>query len=417
MPYSSAYFIKLCKEQIEKRYFLVDDRGEIQRNLENLSQKIEEKTGVLISLSTLKRIWKNKFKQKPQAATLNALAAILDYEDWQDFVERNQVQANRFSGKKFWIPAALLAAAALVVIAIVLSGPGQRHKNALVVKGDIDFTAKKTEYTGVPTTVVFNYNVRNVEADSFSFQQSWNENFRRRIDPGGNAISTIYYESGYHRAKLFANSTKIAELPVHIVSNGWEPHIYYSNREKIPIYFPAGKITGSGILHISSELLEEQHVDLSRYFYSRTVYSSRFGVSSDNFTLVSRLKLDSLLYSDCPWMSIIVVTEKNIHLVEFRSRGCENLAYYKMGEVQRGGGENDLSALGCDIYNWQEVGIRIRNKTAVISLNGTDCFTEKYEENYGDIMALIFSFEYTGSVDFVTLSDENGDVVFEDTFD
>lgn len=417
MPFSSEYYITLCKEQIERRYFLVDDRGELQRNLENLSQKIEEKTGVLISLSTLKRIWKNTFKQKPQTATLNALAAILDYKDWHDFVEQNQAGATRSARKWIWIPVGLLAAAGIALILILFLSPGLRTKNALVVRGDIDFNAKKTEYTGVPTTVVFNYNVSNVVADSFSFQQSWNDNFRVPVDPEGKAISSIYYESGYHRAKLFANNTKIAELPIHILSEGWEPHLYYSDREKVPIYFPADKITGNGELHISRELLEEQHVDLSRYFFTRTVDSRRFDVSSDNFTLVSRMRLDSLEYNDCPWMSIIVVTEVHIYMVELRGKGCEHLAYYKLGEVERGGGNNDLSALGCDLFEWQEVGIHVENKHAEISLNGTVRFSEQYQEDFGDIMALILSFERTGSVDFVKLSDENGRVVFEDTFD
>ncbi|MGW8315339.1 MAG: hypothetical protein ACWGNV_07045 [Bacteroidales bacterium] len=417
MPLSSEYYIKLCIEKIEKRYFLVDDRGEIQRNLENLSQKIEEKTGVLISLSTLKRIWRKKFKQKPQTATLNALAAILDYKDWQDFVERNQGSTNRFPGKNVWIPVGIVAAVSIVVVLILMVSQEQGSRTSLVIKGDIDFNAKKTEYLGVPTTVIFTYDVSNIEADSFSFQQSWNDNFRRRIDPEGKAISSIYYESGYHRAKLFANNTKIAELPIHIFSEGWEPNVYYDNQEKIPIYFPGDQITGSGELHISRELLEDQHVDLSRYFYTRTVESRRFNVSSDNFTLLSRLKLDSLAYSDCPWMSIIVVTEKNIHIVELRTKGCENLAYYKVGEIERRGGENDLSSLGCNLYTWQEVAIQIRNKNAVISINGKECVTDKYEEDYGDIMALIYSFERTGSIDFVRLSDENNNVVFEDSFD
>jgi hypothetical protein len=417
MPQSNEYYIRLCREQIEKRYFLVDDRGELQRNLEILSRKIEEKTGVLISLSTLKRIWKNNFKQKPQTATLDALATLLDYKDWQDFMERNRKGSDSTSGRKGWLWAGLAAVAVIAVLVLLYLLPGQGRQKVLVVRGDIDFNAKKTEYLGVPTTVIFNYNVSNVEADSFSFQQSWNNNFRVRIDPEGKAISSIYYESGYHRAKLFANQTKIAELPIHILSKGWEPHLCYSDREKVPIYFPSDQITGRGQLHISSELLEQQNVDLSRYFFTRTVDSRRYEVSSDNFALVSRMRLDSMEYSECPWMSVIVVTEVNIFVVELRGKGCENLTYYKLGEIQRGGGENDLSALGCNLYEWQEVGIRVENKHAEISLGGKVCFSEDFQEDFGDIAALILSFERTGSVDFVRLYDENQEVVFEDSFD
>lgn len=86
-------------------------------------------------------------------------------------------------------------------------------------------------------------------------------------------------------------------------------------------------------MHLAKELLEEQNVDVSNFFYTRTVNSRKFNVSSDNFSLISRLKLDSLQYSECPWMS------------------------------------------------------------------------------------LIFSFERTGSIDFVKLANENGTTVFEDTFE
>ena len=59
----------------------------------------------------------------------------------------------------------------------------------------------------------------------------------------------------------------------------------------------------------------------------------------------------------------------------------------------------------------------MENKHAEISLGGKVCFSEDFQEDFGDIAALILSFERTGSVDFVRLYDENQEVVFEDSFD
>ena len=116
-------------------------------------------------------------------------------------------------------------------------------------------------------------------------------------------------------------------------------------------------------------------------------------------------------------MSLILVTEVHIFQINLRNKGCEHYAHYKLGEVQRGGANNYLSALGCNIFQWQELVIRVRNKHATISINEIDCFEEQFKEDFGDIVALIFSFERTGSIDFVKLANENGTTVFEDTFE
>src|SRR6201993_2881697 len=51
-----------------------------------LSELIREKTGVMISHVTLKRIWgKVKYESLPNTHTLNTLVQYLGYENWRDF--------------------------------------------------------------------------------------------------------------------------------------------------------------------------------------------------------------------------------------------------------------------------------------------------------------------------------------------
>ena len=416
MTFSEEHYIKLCKKLIEEKFSFNNGNGSSQRNLEILSRHIEEKTGVTISLSTLKRLWKNKFKQSPQLATLNALSVVLDYKDWQDFKLSNQKKVRQPSLKRTLVIIGIILIVALTFIGLLYIKPVNIAKKPQV-KGPVHFAAEKTVTSGIPNTVIFKYDVSNVEADSFFIQQTWNDKHKVRINPEGKAFSSIYYESGYHRARLIANNTQIAMKPIHILSNGWEPHIYYDENDQIPIDFKNETFIEDGKLHLKKTLLEKRHVDFSKFFFSRISNSQEFNISSDNFMIVSRLKVDSLQNSLCPWITQIIVTEKHIFRISLRKKGCEKYASYKIGEIERSGSNHDLSALGCNVFEWQEISIRVQNKNAEIRLNGKVEFEELFKEDFGKIVGLIYLFEGTGSIDYVKLAGSDDHAVFEDNFE
>lgn len=409
-------YIALCREQIEKKYAFANGNGYTQRNLELLSQNIEDKTGTIISLSTLKRLWKGNFKQSPQIATLNALAAVLNYKDWQEFKLQNQpaqnqpTQKSAVSRRRWIMPLILLVLFSVTFVAL------NSWEKEVKVMGPVHFSTQKTVTSGIPNTVIFNYDLSQVEAEEFYIQQTWNDLHRMPIDPNGKAYTSIYYEPGYHKARLFADDSMLAVQPVHILSDGWEPHIYYSMEDKEPIRFKNDNFIADGNLHLGKELLSRRKVDLSKSFFTRISNSQEFQVSSDNFSLLSRIKTDSLFDKLCPWMEIIIVTEKHIFAINLQNKGCERYASYKTGEVYRSGEDNDLSALGVSVYDWQDVGIRVENKNAEISINGKVVFRENYKEDYGDVMALIYGFDGTGSLDHVRMTNGSDNIVFEDDF-
>lgn len=411
MAFDEQAYITLCRKQIEKKFAFGNGSGYTQRDLELLAQHIEEKTNITLSLSTLKRLWKGHFKQSPQIATLNALAAVLDYKDWQEFKIQNPPYRRTPVSKRPWVfsfSLLLFIAATFFILRL--------FRDEVKINGPVLFSAQKTVTTGIPNTVIFNYNLSHVKADSFYIQQSWNDFHKEMIDPNGKAHTSIYYESGYHRAKLYANDSLIAMQPVHILSQGWEPHIYYSYEDREPIHFKDDPFIESGQLHLSKALLHKRHVDLSRYFLTRISNVQDFQLSSDNFSLSSRMKVDNLADKLCPWMSMIVVTEKHIFWVNLQNKGCEHHASLKIGEIVIQGEEHDLSALGVDIYDWQDVEMRIRDKLASISINGNEVFRQRFEEDFGNIMGLLYIFEGTGSLDHVQLEDIHGAMVFEDGF-
>jgi hypothetical protein len=69
------------------------------------------------------------------------------------------------------------------------------------------------------------------------------------------------------------------------------------------------------------------------------------------------------------------------------------------------------------VYDWQEVGINVRDKNADIYINGEKAFQEMFKEDFGKIVGLLYIFEGTGSLDYVTLTGADGQTVFEDDFE
>ena len=83
-------YILLYRTLVEKKFLLGTDDGKLkQRELEYLGQLIEEKSRVKLSISTLKRLWRNNLNQLPHPSTLDALVSVLDFKDWQEFRKLN----------------------------------------------------------------------------------------------------------------------------------------------------------------------------------------------------------------------------------------------------------------------------------------------------------------------------------------
>lgn len=422
MARSEQQFIDLCKKLIEKKFSFGNGSGYTQRDLELLCSKIEQKTGVIISLSTMKRLWKDSYKQSPQLATLNALATLLDYKDWQDFKSANQKKKNT-KQVPHWVVLALISltiVGALIFWLATKVGGFQKIKSlnkAPKINGPVHFEASTTVTSGIPNTVIFSYDVSNVVADTFYIQQSWNKDHRVALSSKDSVLTRIYYESGFHRAKLIANDSVIAMQPIHVISNGWEPHIYRNDSDPELFDFKNEKFVSNGQLHIDSTILVTRNIDFSKRFLTRITNSQVFNLHSDNFRFSTRMKADRVFHQVCPWMDVIIVTDVHIFSVSWTGKGCEKNAAYKLGDISKSGKNNNLSALGCDVYKWQELEIQVKDRHATIYLNGRPTYRETYKKDFGKIVALIYIFDGTGSIDYARLEDNNEQIVFEDNFD
>ena len=223
-------YIILCKHLIEEKFHFGNGNGRVrQRDLESLSDTIEEKSGIKLSLSTLKRLWKEDYGQTPHPSTLQALVSILGYKDWQEFKLKENPdlkdpilpRQKKPKGIVFrWVILVAIVLIPVLVWLIAFRPKKEEVKAKPIIKGPVTLTGNKTVAEGVPSTIIFNYDLSNVEADSFSFNNhharpclpARRRCDRRRLRPGqgvrGVARQGAHGRAGARRARGRVNGQR-----------------------------------------------------------------------------------------------------------------------------------------------------------------------------------------------------------------
>lgn len=406
----------------------------VQRDLEFLCDSIESKTGVLISLSTIKRLLNGQFSRLPQIATLNAITSFIGYANWQEFkstlsTNENELAANgslfheevlerkprssRFFHNKFLVPGGLLACAAVGLFFIIKP---EKPKAGNFEKAQ--FAVDKTTSNDIPNTVVFKYDISKVNADSFFIQQSWDRNRRVRIDKNSNTLTDIYYEPGYHVAKLIANDSIIKTLDVSIPTDRW---FFYVKEKKpggsLPQYIITQSPFKEGSLKLDKEEVTGSGVDIKKQqVYVQVYFPGKFENSSDNFILKTRVRVNDLNNNFCPFLMSEIFCQKNFMYFISNPKGCTSELSAQFSEKILSGKTNDLSALGANVKEWQDIEFIVKDKKVNIRINNVEVFSGVYTESAGLITGFGFVSNGLPEVDFISLENANGSVIYSNQF-
>lgn len=394
-----------------------------QRDFEHISIELQKKSGILISGITIKRLANGSFSRMPQIATLNAIANYFDFKTWQEYkasITRNEKNANTpekaspVKKKKLTLPAIL----GLVPLALILTGlyfiPAEWQNNGFETAS---FSARKTTGNDIPNTVVFNYNIDDVQADSFFIQQSWDKNRRVRIYKNTHTLTDIYYEPGYHIAKLIANDSIIKAVPVSIPTHDW---FFYANENKIRYqteYIKADRPVHNGLLALSPlDLIKNRIAPDKGKIYLYSYFPQKFEVSSENFSLKTRVRMKEISNNFCPYIAIEVYAQRYFMLIKSTPKGCAAEAMMYLGEKKISGKDTDLSAISFDVTKWTDIELTVKNKQAAIKINGKESFSGSYKNDTNLITGLSFISNGLCEVDGVELKGLDGKVVYKNDF-
>lgn len=422
--------IELCKIQIIHKAGFDDHHVLSQKDFEYLCFVIEEKSKISLSVSTLKRIWKNEYDRIPQDSTLDALVQFIDYESWNAFKsdvmkENNsktespkKISTLKILKRKSFFLYLLLALFIIVLIIVIITQYNKHDRLKTINPENIIFRSYGTISAGVPNTVVFEYNIDDIDADSFFIQQSWDTTRRAKIQKYNYYHTELYYFSDYHIAKLIANNKVIKEHEVHINTDGWLPYVTYGEFDGIPIYLKVDSLIKNNTLSVSLTDLQKNKIDLNKEWVLHFRNTGAFKrISSDNFTFKTRVRVLSDPFQPCPRFYVMVNCRDNYMKFPLVKKGCENIVNLKFGDLDLRGIQNDLSYTGCDLEKWQELVIKNVDKKVTVFLNDKKIFQNSYTQYAGFITGFDCYFYCIGEIDYIYFYDKDNQLIYEDRFE
>ena len=411
--------IEQCKALIGESLGWGDAASWTNEDFDTLSESIFDKTGVRLSVSTLKRVWgKVKYDSSPNMATLNALARYAGFEGWRAASRPPQLstippKANQPPARppthrarppqptqpspRHKRPTTPIIIATIAFIAL-LSLLSARLIHPDKTSAPLRFEARRTS-DNLPNSVVFDYDATSFSPHSVIIQQSWDTRRRESVNPAGTQHTSIYYSPGYFRAKLIVDGEIKRQTDVFIPSKGWKGII---QREPLPIYLRPDEVKqDSGFMGISAPTLKEKTGSgiFSGVWVDFANVREFPGITGDHFTLETTVRNTSTVEEClCRKVQITIVGKLSAIIIPLCDKGCISDIGLYFGSGGFSGKNHDLSAFGCDFSQWQQIKCTEADNHFEIQLNGHTIFAKDKVGSIGDIMGVRVAFEGTGLI-------------------
>jgi hypothetical protein len=402
---------------------------------QELSDEISSLTKIKISRNTVRnlveKVVNRDEKYQPQKSTNDALAQYLGFKNWTQF--SNQHRKSFPHHKKLII--AITGALFLLFISFILLYTKDNKKEIVH-----EYTFEISNPVGkIPHTIRCNFDVSKVNTENiyidFGHVSPNGQYIFEKAYKSRNVLNRCFHFPGVYRVGLFADNDPVDSKQVHVLSDGW--FIYAGNasikRSKVPepytklrgavsehINFDQilnKEITDAGELHIPTERIAKIPGISSNYKVNFCYYDT-FAVSTHASVLTTRFKnVSAGNNAHCMEAALTLIGERNKIAFQFTQKGCENYAYYRVGHNYVSGGQNDLPYLIIDFDNYQTISVKSGTGKVDLIVNQQVVQTFEHDQDLGNLLGFVLSFKDSPHIDFVELSNTNGEIIFKDHFE
>ena len=203
--------------------------------------------------------------------------------------------------------------------------------------------------------MIFNYDASAFQSDSVYIQQSWDPRRRERVDGNGKQHTSIYYHPGYFMAKLIVDNQIKKECVVNIQTKGWKGII---DKDPVPTYLSPAESHNEGFMGISaSTLLQKTGSPVFNDVWVKFANVRDFkNIDPNNFTLETTLRnASSVEASICRRVNAVILLKGSAIILPLCDKGCISNINLLTGDGWISGKDNDLSGLGCDFSQFQDL--------------------------------------------------------------
>lgn len=412
-----------CLTLVVERSGLGDWRNWTKRDYEQLGRLIEAKTKIALSTSTLVRIFKQRFNNRPQKITLDTLAQFIGYENWHSFIMENTVDPAKViqTGKPRgeWLRYAVLLTGSVILVFFAYMGISALFSDRSFDPADIEFRILNPEMTGVPATIQVEYGVGKHKPDSLWLQLYWNPEEIIRLDPGQNRISAIYCYPGVHHCKLIADHQVVGEQRIVINTYGWTALIRHTGLQMVPLYIRNRDIIHAGIMQVTESMVNLQNLQPNKDIFTSYYYVNDLGlIYSDDYRISGTVRNPpvTLGTQPCGYCSVYVICENGKHFFTIGDRGCSGMFKYGFSGKDFMDKFPDLSSFETNISEWTTFESVVQGNTVNIYVNSKLIHASGEVNDLGKILGLHFVFSGLGALDRVKLSNSINFTALDEDF-
>ncbi len=391
----------------------------------NLSEKIREKTSASISHVTLKRIWgKVKYDSLPNSYTMDTLVQFLGYENFRVFGiqfipvgkpgELHQPKPKPVKKSFRSMPYALGILTLVGILLVVIIASRTEHPKPSIIPKDYIFSSKKVITSGLPNSVVFDFDASKSPYDSVAIQQSWDRHLRVNVSKNDRQHTSIYYFPDFYYAKLIVGGKIVKQHELLVKSDGWLPIV---EKQPVPVYYEKKDAVADGKLSLSPEKIKERNIAMQPTppYVVYTNVTDYGEIYSNDFTFETSVKNN---YNEgaaaCRLSTVYILCKGTAIWIPLSTKGCvSDLDMYFAG-YEVSGKKHDLSAFGVDFEKYVPLKIVSHGGKAQIFIDNKPVYTVDKSISRAKIIGIVFRFQGTGSVDYVRLT--NGKVNYDDEF-
>jgi hypothetical protein len=388
-------------------------------NFKKISENILNKTGISISVSSVRRVlvldksYKSRFN--PQLETKNALVKYLGYENWADFKEKKKKEKINFpvSFKKFFgiFSITLLLLVIAIGLFFIISNWGEKNR--------IVYFSGKHLKGYAPHTVAIHYDLTHSKGNKhyIDFGEAYNSLSKTFLSKEEHIITHTYYNSYYYKIKLFNKNKLIATENVLVKSTGWDAGIIMENKDYILV--SDHDLSTSGYLSIPDTNLIKYGIDTSGAFRTEYKIVDDFPVSLNNSSIA--LKIRSKLIDggpSCYIARLLLLSEDSQISYTFTNKGCSSKSNISIGQTtELKGKHDDLQYLAIELFEWNKIKIINEENQNMLMINNQEVFSSSFEENFGDLKAVHIEFSGRGSIDdFMIINPLSNDTILYNGF-
>lgn len=418
-----VWLIKKCKEDIYAKFIGNSPLKFTHADFEKLSDEIFECTKTLVSISTLKRIWKEDYQGSPNISTLDALAQYLGYSNWRGYCNKCHLNDNpktslfsKFNKKTLWYLLIIL----LVLILVVIIKYMKSNKNIKSEYSTVEFTFAEFDSTQIPVYAVFKYNLKGIRCDSATIRPLGNHMDEFVISTDDTIATYTYNRPWNYFPTLTIDGKSVRTLKTNFVSSVWKAGLSNLKKEFYIQYYDNPEIYSGGRLHFTPMILDKINFPISEIDYVTYDLFKRFNnIYGDSLSFEARIKNKVLTRERHAGAVNVALCFNDSYILIPLSMDKSPYTSLSMNFFDRSisGKNHDLSFLYNDLEVWNTVKFKTADKQFDLYINDSLVYSDTYKMEPGRLVGIMFDFKGLGEVDYIRFYNTNNDLIFHDEFE